>query len=115
MRSYNTETETDSISSNSSIEYNEDAIKIREEYGFSALKAYCKVFFEYPETVEYDKFEEAYIGYFGTREEFIDHMLEDLHDLEIPPWVEINYEKTWSNMKDDFDEESDEYFWNCKT
>ena len=91
---------------------NEDVNKIIEHYDEDTLEAYCEAFGYKRNEVEYNEFEDSYFGRFETKEEFVDYVLEELNEVRIPDWVNINYESTWNNIMVDFNE-VDGYYFRC--
>jgi len=87
-----------------------DATKIIDEYSEDALEAYLELYGETNEEVEYEKFQERYIGKF-SEDEFVDYVLEELNDFKFPHWVHIDYEQTHTDIMKDFNEENGHYFW----
>ena len=109
-----TEIVSDSDSDSDSIDssgYNKDALKIQEEYSDEALQSYCKIFEEYPGTVEYNEFKSIYFGYFGTHEEFVDYILEEIIDIKSLHYVVVDYKESWSIIMKYFIEEDNHYFY----
>ena len=95
------------------IDKNEDIDKIIEEYSEDALEAYYELFGYERNEVEYDEFQDKYFGHFDSKEEFIDYVLElNDNNINIPYWVNIDYENTWDNIMVNFSEENGYYFQN---
>jgi hypothetical protein len=88
------------------LEYFPKYQELNKNYDENAVKAFLEL--HCPSDLE--RFEDVYRGYFDNVREFVEHYME-LHDIEIPSTISIDYEGTWeSNLRFDFEEEDGYYF-----
>ena len=74
---------------------------ISENYPLEAVEAYVDEF----GMEDLDSFEEHYRGQFGSRAEFAEEHIYNVHSYamdNIPEYICIDWERTWYNMSDDF-------------
>ena len=52
-----------------------------------------------------EMFEDSYQGQYEDEAEFVEKLLDDCYQLDLPSWVHIDYQRTWdSGLGYDFDE-----------
>ena len=80
--------------------------ELTENYGIPAVDAFVEQWSI--EDIFY--FEDAYVGTYASKQDFIESLLEDVAPL--PIWCSIDYADSWGNLSDYyiFDEQSDAVF-----
>lgn len=87
---------------------NQDTInELLEDYPADAIRAFIEYFGE--DVVE--NFSESYQGMM-TGAEFAEQLVTDCYCLDIPGFVEINWQDTWENLRYDYIE-LDDYIFSC--
>ena len=73
--------------------------ELTENYGIPAVDAFVEEW----SIQDIFYFEDAYVGTYASKQDFIESLCED--DGPMPSWLSINYEDSWENL-------SDYYIWN---
>jgi hypothetical protein len=90
-------------------------IKCFADY-YTLVKEHCEkavgAFINCFDVSELQSFEDAYLGYYDTVDDFVAEIINE-SDANIPHWVVIDYQKTWNSiLRFEFTEDSNYYFRN---
>jgi hypothetical protein len=77
-----------------------------DRYGIPAVDAFIKHW----SIVDISYFEDAYVGTYSSKQEFIESLCEE--NAPMPLWISIDYEDSWENLSEDYiwDDDSDAMF-----
>ena len=67
-------------------------------HGAGAVNAFLELYGE----VEIENFEESYRGEFSDGAEFAEHWINETENLNLPDYIEIDWNATWENLEDDY-------------
>ena len=90
--------------------YYEDYARMVDEYDQETVDAFLEVF----DMMDVEHLNDAYYGRYDSGAEFAQNMVSDMgyvHD-DLPYWIEIDWEKTWENLSDDYSESNGFIFTN---
>ena len=80
-------------------EDNQDTIDdLISSHGAGAVNAFLELYGE----VEIENFEESYRGEFSDGAEFAEFWINESENLNLPDYIEIDYNSTWENLEDDY-------------
>ena len=68
--------------------------KLCDQYGNEAVNAFVEQWSI--DDIQY--FENAYVGTYSSRSDFIDELLENVESSKVPIWLAIYYSETWHNL-----------------
>lgn len=69
-----------------------------DDYDVDAIKSFIEVF-----GIEaVPSFEDAYQGEYSSGAEFAEQFVGDVYPMDVPAFVEIDWESTWENLRHDF-------------
>ena len=82
-------------------EYYEQYGSLVDDYGQGLVDEYIECYF----LDAIDHFEDAYSGEYESGADFAQEMASDCgYNIDIPSWVEIDWQATWDNLSDDYTE-----------
>lgn len=88
------------------VEYFPTYYSLIEDHNPEAVAAFMSLF----DVSDLHLFEETYEGYFDSKDNFVDYIIES-YDANIPTWIVIDAESTWETaLRFDYDEENGYYF-----
>jgi len=83
------------------VEYYEQYETLVSDYGQGLVDEYIEYYF----LDAMDHFEDAYSGEYESGADFAQEMASDCgYNIDIPSWVEIDWQATWDNLSDDYSE-----------
>ena len=83
------------------VEYYEQYETLVSDYGQVLVDEYIEYYFLHA----IDHFEDAYSGEYESGADFAQEMASDCgYNIDIPSWVEIDWQATWDNLSDDYAE-----------
>lgn len=69
-----------------------------EDYDVDAIKSFIEVF-----GIEaLPSFEDAYQGEYDSGADFAEHFVTDVYAMDVPAFVDIDWEGTWANLRHDY-------------
>ena len=79
---------------------------LTDKYGIPAVDAFIKEW----SIVDISYFEDAYVGTYSSKQEFIEELCEE--NAPMPIWLSLDYEDSWQNLSDYYiyDDDSDAMF-----
>ena len=69
-----------------------------EDYDVDAIKSFIEVF----GIEQVSSFEDAYQGEYDSGAEFAEQFVTDVYAMDVPGFVEVDWEATWENLRHDF-------------
>ena len=90
--------------------YYEDYAKMVDEYDQETVDAFLEVF----DMMDIEHLNDAYYGQYRDGAEFAESFVSDCYGLpsEMPYWIAIDWEETWSNLEYDYSESNGYIFSN---
>jgi hypothetical protein len=89
-------------------EVSEVEAEMVERYGQDAVDAFIEIWSE----GELGNMENAYVGHYKSGADFAAELITDCYGLgDIPSFVEIDWEATWGNLRDDYCEQDGYIFY----
>lgn len=76
------------------INYYEEYVKFGEQYSYDAVDAFVAEF----GIADIESFEDAYRGAYESKGDYAEQFISDCYAVEIPGFVEIDWEATFNNM-----------------
>ena len=82
--------------------YYEDYARMVEEYDQETVDAFLEEF----DLMDVEHLQDAYMGHYGSGEEFAENFVSDMGYIvtDLPYWIAIDWEKTWDNLSYDYSE-----------
>ena len=70
--------------------------ELLEDNGHSFTRFFVEELFDYGiESLQ--QFEDSYQGQYESEADFVEQLLSDCYQCDLPNWVEIDYQKTWDD------------------
>ena len=90
--------------------YYEDYARMVDEYDQETVDAFLEVF----DMMDIEHLQDAYYGQYRDGAEFAESFVSDCYGLpsEMPYWIAIDWEETWSNLEYDYSESNGYIFSN---
>ena len=90
--------------------YYEDYVRMVGEYDQETVDAFLEEF----DMMDIEHLQDAYMGHYGSGEEFAESFVSDMGYIvnDLPYWIAIDWEETWSNLEYDFSESNGYIFSN---
>ena len=90
--------------------YYEDYARMVDEYDQETVDAFLEVF----DMMDIEHLNDAYYGQYDSGAEFAESFVSDCDGLpsEMPYWIAIDWEETWSNLEYDYSESNGYIFCN---
>ena len=90
--------------------YYEDYARVVDEYDQETVDAFLKEF----DLMDIEHLQDAYMGHYGSGEEFAESFVSDMGYIvnDLPYWIAIDWEETWSNLEYDYSESNGYIFSN---
>ena len=90
--------------------YYEDYARMVDEYDQWTVDSFLEVF----DLMDIEHLQDAYMGHYGCGAEFAESFVSDCYGLpsEMPYWIAIDWEETWSNLEYDYSESNGYIFSN---
>ena len=90
--------------------YYEDYAKMVDEYDQETVDAFLEEF----DLMDIEHLQDAYMGQYGSGEEFAESFVSDMGYIvnDLPYWIAIDWEKTWDNLEYDYSESNGYIFCN---
>ena len=90
--------------------YYEDYARMVDEYDQETVDAFLEVF----DMMDIEHLQDAYYGQYDSGAEFAESFVSDCYGLpsEMPYWIAIDWEETWSNLEYDYSESNGYIFCN---
>ena len=75
--------------------YYEDYARVVDEYDQETVDAFLEEF----DLMDIEHLQDAYMGHYGSGEEFAESFVSDMGYIvnDLPYWIAIDWEETWSN------------------
>ena len=82
--------------------YYEDYARMVDEYDQETVDAFLEEF----DLMDVEHLQDAYMGNYGSGEEFAESFVSDMGYIvtDLPYWIAIDWEKTWDNLSYDYSE-----------
>ena len=90
--------------------YYEDYVRMVGEYDQETVDAFLEEF----DMMDIEHLQDAYMGHYGSGEEFAESFVSDMGYVhtDLPYWIAIDWEKTWDNLSYDYSESNGYIFTN---
>ena len=90
--------------------YYEDYARMVDEYDQETVDAFLEEF----DLMDVEYLRDAYMGHYGSGEEFAENFVSDMGYVhtDLPYWIAIDWEKTWDNLSYDYSESNGYIFSN---
>ena len=90
--------------------YYEDYARMVDEYDQETVDAFLEVF----DMMDIEHLQDAYMGHYGSGEEFAESFVSDMGYIvnDLPYWIKIDWEETWNNLEYDYSESNGYIFSN---
>ena len=90
--------------------YYEDYARMVDEYDQETVDAFLEEF----DLMDVEHLQDAYMGNYGSGEEFAESFVSDMGYIvtDLPYWIAIDWEKTWDNLSYDYSESNGYIFSN---
>ena len=90
--------------------YYEDYARMVDEYDQWTVDSFLEVF----DLMDIEHLQDAYMGQYGSGAEFAESFVSDMGYVhnELPYWIAIDWEETWSNLEYDYSESNGYIFSN---
>ena len=90
--------------------YYEDYARMVDEYDQETVDAFLEEF----DLMDIEHLQDAYMGQYGSGEEFAESFVSDMGYIvnDLPYWIAIDWEETWSNLEYDYSESNGYIFSN---
>ena len=90
--------------------YYEDYTRMVDEYDQETVDAFLEEF----DLMDVEHLQDAYMGHYGTGAEFAESFVSDMGYIvnDLPYWIAIDWEETWSNLEYDYSESNGYIFSN---
>ena len=90
--------------------YYEDYVRMVGEYDQETVDAFLEEF----DMMDIEHLQDAYMGHYGSGEEFAESFVSDMGYIvnDLPYWIAIDWEETWSNLEYDYSESNGYIFSN---
>ena len=89
--------------------YYEDYARMVDEYDQETVDAFLEVF----DLMDIEHLQDAYYGQYDSGAEFAESFVSDCYGLpDMPYWIAIDWEETWSNLEYDYSESNGYIFCN---
>ena len=75
------------------IEYIEEYLQAVDQYDEDAVSAFLDIF----DIESIGSFSDAYQGEYESGAEFAESLVSDCYSMEMPSWVEVDWQATWDN------------------
>ena len=94
--------------------YYEDYARMVDEFDQETVDAFLEEF----DLMDVEYLRDAYMGHYGSGEEFAESFVSDMGYIvtDLPYWIAIDWEKTWDNLSYDYSESNGYIFsnhWQC--
>ena len=94
--------------------YYEDYARMVDEFDQETVDAFLEEF----DLMDVEHLQDAYMGHYGSGEEFAESFVSDMGYIvnDLPYWIAIDWEETWSNLEYDYSESNGYIFsnnWQC--
>ena len=88
----------------------EDYARRVDEYDQETVDAFLEEF----DMMDVEHLQDAYMGHYGSGEEFAESFVSDMGYIvtDLPYWIAIDWEKTWDNLSYDYSESNGYIFSN---
>ena len=90
------------------VDYIEEYLQAVDQYDEDAVAAFLDIF----DIDSIGSFCDAYQGHYNDGAEFAESLVSDCYSMEMPSWVEVDWQKTWDNALSYDYSESDGYIFN---
>ena len=90
------------------VDYIEEYLQAVDQYKEDAVAAFLDVF----NIEDIGNFSDAYQGEYESGAEFAESLVADCYSMEMPSWVEVDWQKTWDNSLSYDYSESDGHIFN---
>ena len=90
------------------VDYIEEYLQAVDEHGEDAIAAFLDIF----NIEDIGNFTDAYQGRYTDGAEFAESLVNDCYSMEMPSWVEVDWQKTWDNSLSYDYSESDGHIFN---
>ena len=74
-------------------DYIEEYLQAIDEHGEDAIAAFLDIF----NIEDIGNFTDAYQGRYDSGAEFAESLVSDCYSMDMPSWVEVDWQKTWDN------------------
>ena len=90
--------------------YYEDYARMVDEYDQETVDAFLEEF----DLMDVEHLQDAYMGHYGSGAEFAESFVSDMGYVhnDLPYWIAIDWEETWSNLEYDYSESNGYIFSN---
>ena len=90
--------------------YYEDYARMVDEYDQETVDAFLEEF----DLMDVEHLQDAYMGHYGSGEEFAESFVSDMGYIvnDLPYWIAIDWEETWNNLEYDYSESNGYIFSN---
>ena len=90
--------------------YYEDYARMVDEYDQETVDAFLEEF----DLMDVEYLKDAYMGHYGSGEEFAESFVSDMGYIvnDLPYWIAIDWEETWNNLEYDYSESNGYIFSN---
>ena len=89
-------------------DYIEEYLQTVDQYGEDAVEAFLDIF----NIEDIGNFSDAYQGEYTDGAEFAESLVSDCYSMEMPSWVEVDWQATWDNALSYDYSESDGHIFN---
>ena len=89
-------------------DYIEEYLQAVDEHGEDAIAAFLDIF----NIEDIGNFTDAYQGRYDSGAEFAESLVSDCYSMDMPSWVEVDWQKTWDNSLSYDYSESDGHIFN---
>jgi len=90
------------------IDYIEEYLQAVDQYNEDAVAAFLDIF----SIEDIGNFTDAYQGEYESGAEFAESLVSDCYSMDMPSWVEVDWQATWDNALSYDYSESDGYIFN---
>ena len=90
--------------------YYEDYARMVDEFDQETVDAFLEEF----DLMDVEHLQDAYMGHYGSGEEFAESFVSDMGYIvnDLPYWIKIDWEETWDNLEYDYSESNGYIFCN---
>ena len=90
--------------------YYEDYARVVDEYDQETVDAFLEEF----DLMDIEHLQDAYMGHYGSGEEFAESFVSDMGYIvnDLTYWIAIDWEETWNNLEYDYSESNGYIFSN---
>ena len=90
------------------VDYIEEYLQAIDEYNEEVVESFLEIF----NIEDIGNFTDAYQGEYESGAEFAESLVSDCYSMDMPSWVEVDWQKTWDNALSYDYSESDGHIFN---